>query len=360
MATALDNFFVRLDYVFNEKNAKRFNNAVKRSTKAVKRLSVATIGFGTALGAIGAVTVNATDKFTKLGKSLGTSTENMIALSRASELLSGEKGTAQGILETFEGISNALKAGEEPSVNFLRGMDLVGISLEQFQKLSPEDRLLAVSKGFQQLGEDSQDVATHLLGFDSASRNLVSGLTKANFQEALDGVGDIDEKAMEETNKSVIKLKQNMSDLVTKTTSALVPKINELFENIKKTMPEVKLAITDTFEILEQKIESAKKKWEEFKSIFTLPDFIKEFFNDGKSNEQAYLNQSNSPAAALAGSVANNSQVNNAGGKTLNQNNTINIDVTGSDPTSTGRDVVERMSGSLVEAGRNFMSEDTV
>ena len=358
MATALDNFFVRLDYVFNEKNAKRFNNAVKRSTKAVKRLSVATIGFGTALGAIGGVTVNATDKFTKLGKALGTSTENMIALSRASELLSGEKGTAQGLLETFDGISNALKAGVTPSADFLIGLDNVGVSLEQFQELSPEGRLLAISKGFQKLGEDSKDATTHFLSLGTAQRNLVSGLTDANFQEALDGVGDIDEEGMAKANAEIIKAKQNIQDTITRITNTLIPQVNKLFDRVGELMPNISLGITDAIESVAKGIDNITEMWEDFKGIFTLP---KIFGGGGETDEQAYLNTQGSPAEVLSRSIVNNtSQVDNAGGKTLNQTNHVTIDIKGGDPAATGRSVVDRMTGSLVEAGRNFMSEDTV
>ena len=373
MGTVVDSLSVALDYVFNDKNAKRFNKSVKQSTKFIKSATRATIGFATVLGGLGGVTINATDKFIKMGKALGTSTENLIALSRASELLSGDKTTAQSMLQTFEGISNGLKAGVAPSQEFLRGLDAVGVSLEQFQALAPEKRLLAISKGFQSLGEDSQDVATHLFGFDLAARNLVEGLNDANFKEALDGVGDIDEKQIEKTQREIIKLKQKAQQTALEITDAVIPKLNEMFDKIKDLVPEITLALTDSFETIDNWIKKIKQSWLDFKSIFTIDQEDEGVFSNTKktllnmlglgdegkvpvTDEQAFLNSSTSPAAALA----QNSQVNNSGGnRNLTQHNDIKISVNGSgDPASTSESIFNRFTDSLGQVGRNFLAED--
>ena len=154
----LDNFKVALGYDYDPKDLEKFNSIVAKSGALVKRLSLVSVGLATSLGlTIIALSRQAVAQ-ARFGRNMGLSQQSVEAFARVSNKLTGDRGTAGGLIQMFDGISNAWKAGETPSVNFLRAMAKLGIGLNEFQDIAADERLLLISERFQELDDDGQDI----------------------------------------------------------------------------------------------------------------------------------------------------------------------------------------------------------
>ncbi len=233
----IDNLMIKLGYEYEEKNMEKFNSLATGTTRILKSASLATIGLATSFALLFSKLSNNALAQQRFGKSMDVSRESIAAFTRTSEELTGDRGVAGRFIEQFNGIQNALKAGIAPSENFLRVLSTMGITLDEFQSLSPDSVLLRLATGFQALDEDSKDATSSLLGLDSAGRNLFSGLTAQKIRDNIPSQADIE--SIERFDKLLKDLQQTFSDSVVKFGTPLFEKLIPAIESLNESMPQI-------------------------------------------------------------------------------------------------------------------------
>lgn len=233
----LDSLFVKLGYDYDESSLEEFNDFVDTSARLVKGLSIAVIGLATSFAILFLnVSKNALAQY-RFGKAMGLSRNTISAFERASDKLTGSKGTATSMLETFNGINNAMKAGQKPSDEFIRGIAELGLDFGKFISLDPAEQLLQVSEAFQRSGDNTQDMVTHLLGMDTAARNLVSTLTRQSISDNMPTDADI---ARAEKFDNLIKSMSNtFRDAALVAGNELFPQLDAVFKRMEESLPTI-------------------------------------------------------------------------------------------------------------------------
>jgi len=230
----VDNLFIKLGYKYDPNNLEKFNDFAAKTGKALKFVSLASIGLATSFTLLFSKLSSNALAQKSFGDAMDVSRESIEAFSRSSEEITGDNGVASGLIEQFNGIQNALKAGESPSNNFFRAIQLLGVGLGEFSTISPDEVLLRFSESFQNLSDDSKDVVTSLLNLNTAGRNLFQGLTREGFAANIPTKADLE---------SIIKfdlllknLKQSFKDATvafgTPLFNQLIPIIDSLTEKI--------------------------------------------------------------------------------------------------------------------------------
>jgi len=233
----VDNLFIKLGYEYDEAKMEKFNELATGTGKILKTGSLAVLGLATSFSFLFAkLSANALAQ-KRFGQAMGVSRASVAAFDRTSEELTGDSGTAAGFIEKFNGIQNAVKAGVAPSEEFLRSISMMGISLEEFQSLRPDQALLRLSEGFQGLGEDSQDAVSHLMSLDSAGRNLFTGLTADRLRANVPAPADL--ASIEKFDGLMKDLKQTFNDAIVTFGTPLFEKLIPAIKTLNSNMPQI-------------------------------------------------------------------------------------------------------------------------
>lgn len=233
----IDDLMIRLGYDYDPVKMEKFNELAAGTGRILKAGSLAVIGLTTSFAVLfSKLSANALAQ-QRFGKAMGVSRENISAFARTSEEITGERGTAGRFIEQFNGIQNALKAGKAPSEDFLRSISMMGISMKEFQSLRPDEALLRIAGGFQEMDDDARDAVSSLLGLDSAGRNLFSGLTAELISKNTPSIADL--KSIEKFDKLMKDLKQTFSDAIVTFGTPLFKKLIPAIKELNRNMPQI-------------------------------------------------------------------------------------------------------------------------
>ena len=230
----VDNLFIKLGYDYDPKKLDKFNETAQKTGKILKLGSLAAIGLATSFTLLfSKMSANALAQ-KRFGDSVGVSRDNIAAFARTSEELTGSRGAAAGIISQFKDVQNALAAGIAPSENFLRVMQMTGVTMTDLSRLNPGDLLLRFSASFQTLSENSKNAIVSLLGLNEAGENLFNKITPDLLRKNLPSNADL--AAIEKFDKLLKDLKQSFNDAIvafgTPIFQQLIPVIDKLTEKM--------------------------------------------------------------------------------------------------------------------------------
>ena len=353
----IDELFIKLGYDADTDGMKKFNAIGGKTVALMKGLTLSMIGFTTAAGLMFAkISSNALAQ-KRFGQAIDVSRGNIEALERTSSELTGDSGAANSLLEQFNSITNAMKAGIAPSTEFLRGIGELGIGFDDFLKLKPDEALLLVSSRFQDLDGDTADAVTSLLGFGSAQRNLVEGLNEDVFRKNLPTQADLD--SIENLNTLMKDTSQIINDLIVSLGTPLLSELEPQLEKLRDIAPEIVEAVRNMSSSLTGFGTELGKTISD--AVRLIKDFKEELGGIGTSLGEGVFEIKNSienfisdPIGFVAGQSGNSSS---SSSSSVSQN--IEINVRGSNPNEIAETIRRVTEEQLINARNNLTSDVT-
>lgn len=195
---------------------KPFQKKIKRVQGSVKKTTGMLKGMGMAIGTAGIVagiskTIQHFDRLGKIATRLDMSAEALQRLGHAANLSGSNMAQLQGIMTRLERRTG--EALQNTTGSQAQRFKELNIEVENFSKLNPEDKILAIADAFNALGGTEKSVASLMGLLDTEVRELLPLLKEGSdgiqkMMRDVSALTDEQVKAMEQAADNIQKFKQ--------------------------------------------------------------------------------------------------------------------------------------------------------
>lgn len=208
----IKSLFIKLGYEYDDDSLKKFNNFLDKTRTLLKRAALAAIALGAALAVVAKQFADRALLTDRAAKAIGAETKALEGLLRVSDRVLGNRDAALNSVTKLATIQRQLRV-DPASVDktFIRGLQDLGISLEDVRSLDPTETLLRINEALLLQGESTQRDTLFLLGMTEAYQLL----TRAGLrQEAVEAQNNRNTKALQEASEIIKELKDDFEDFL--------------------------------------------------------------------------------------------------------------------------------------------------
>lgn len=181
------------------------------------------------------------DELAKTATNLGISVDGLERLEFAAKISGGSlQDVTKGIQTMQRGLFDARTKGTGPMTDSLAAM---GLSIEDFDGLDPEEQFIKLSEAMSQVSDDTDKAGLAQSAFGRAGKTLIPLINQgakgiralgAEFEELGGGFTEDGARAAEEFQDSMLRLDTVIESVKIAVGSELLPVITEIIEDIKE------------------------------------------------------------------------------------------------------------------------------